>query len=163
MAEVWRKAGRALGVRAPTDLELEALGPPQTEAVVRAFELCREFSGPSLFNHCMRAYYFAAAVRWFEAGSLEGLDLEQMAVAFAFHDFGLTATSRGESEESMYPFEVRGARKCLRFAATQMQLTKQQLTVIYEPLVASEVRNFYSSHVASAETNSFPFETMQPR
>ncbi|CAE7898064.1 Arsb [Symbiodinium sp. KB8] len=134
MAELWRKSGRALGLRVPSDLDLEALGPPQTEPVVRAFELCREFSGESLFNHCMRAYYFAAAVRWFGEGSLDGLDLEQMAVAFAFHDFGLTRTSQTESEESMYPFEVRGARRCLRFALKETQMTQQQIKVMYEAI-----------------------------
>ena len=32
----------------------------------------------------------------------------------------------------MYPFEVRGARKCARFALQQTQMTKQQVAVMYE-------------------------------
>ena len=32
----------------------------------------------------------------------------------------------------MYPFEVRGARRCLRFALKETQMTQQQIKVMYE-------------------------------
>ncbi|CAE7283987.1 Arsb, partial [Symbiodinium sp. CCMP2456] len=90
------------------------------EKMAEVWRKSGEFSGESLFNHCMR--------------SLDGLDLEQMAVAFAFHDFGLTKTSQAENDESMYPFEVRGARRCLRFALKETQMTQQQIKVMYEAM-----------------------------
>jgi HD domain len=61
--------------------------PPDSRLARQAEELCRELSTPSLANHCLRVYLWAALL-----GSRDRLryDAELLFVAALLHDLGLT-------------------------------------------------------------------------
>ena len=129
-----RRASRRLGINTPKLLDMAALEPPDTEVVKRAAQLCRDLSDDQIFNHCMRAYYFATAIFSHE-GFPAGFDREVAFVAVAFHDFGLTDAGRSDKkkleEES---FEVRGALKCHRACLEQFHYGEEKAEMLYEAI-----------------------------
>ena len=148
-----RRASRRLGFNTPKRLTLKSLEPPETEVVKRAAQLCREFSDDQLFNHCMRAYYFATAI-FAHDGFPAGFDPEMAFVAIAFHDFGLTEEGRSSPEQMKEEtFEVRGAKKCHKCATEEFEYNAEKAEILYEAIRLhtsmgrAETANMYSKFV----------------
>lgn len=128
-----RRSMRTLHINSPKNLAFESLKPPDTEAVKRAAQLCRDFSDDVLFNHCMRSYYFAMAI-FQHYGLTKTLDVEAAFVAMAFHDFGLTEEGRSNAEDLKLEFEIRGARKCYKCAVKDLGYKPEKAKVLYEAI-----------------------------
>mmetsp|Transcript_18736 Transcript_18736/g.24481 ORF Transcript_18736/g.24481 Transcript_18736/m.24481 type:complete len:263 (+) Transcript_18736:254-1042(+) len=101
---------RKLGVNTPPTFDLKSLEPKQSNFVVRSIEIIKELEPDYLFNHNMRAYYFALA---YSIKSDIKVDRELLFVAAMFHDLGLVEQVQ---EENTDHFELVGARKAYEFA-----------------------------------------------
>ena len=103
-----RLGGRA--GRAVRHLEVESILPPDS-AVSRAAEaLSAEASEDYLFNHCLRAYFWA---RLLNDG--KPFDDEAVYVALLLHDLGLTRRYRAEGDD-VHCFTLLAARVANRLA-----------------------------------------------
>ncbi|MFI6499157.1 HD domain-containing protein [Nonomuraea typhae] len=83
---------------------------PDTAACRLALEVATEFHSPSLLNHSIRAYLFAAA---HGQGHGIGFDAELLYVASMLHDIGLTR----EFDSHTVPFEEAGGHVAWVFGA----------------------------------------------
>lgn len=83
---------------------------PDTAACRSAFDVATEYYSPAMFNHCVRAYLWAAHLG---AAELMNVDAELLYVAGMLHDLGLIT----EFDNHMLPFEVGGGHVAAVFAA----------------------------------------------
>ena len=85
--------------------EVEDILPPDSAIAREALAMCEEASAPFLFNHCLRAYFWA---RLLDDGS-QPFDDEATFVALMLHDMGLTDTHHltGQTQQC---FTIVGAR-----------------------------------------------------
>ena len=81
---------------------------PDTKLAKEAHDILREFSTELLYNHCNRAFFFAA-----QQGRQRKMtfDPELLYVSAAFHDLGLLSEYSSETER----FEVDGANAVRQF------------------------------------------------
>ncbi|MGH8933547.1 MAG: HD domain-containing protein [Egibacteraceae bacterium] len=79
---------------------------PDSKVAHEATELARQDCSPSIFNHCMRTFWFADAI----AGDGLRLDREVLYIAAVLHDLGLT-----ERHDRGQRFEVDGAEAARDF------------------------------------------------
>lgn len=92
-------------------LEVDDILPPDSAIAREATSLCQDASAPFLFNHCLRAYFWA---RLLDDGS-KPFDDEATYTAIMLHDMGLTDLHRlkGEKEQC---FTIVGARMASQLA-----------------------------------------------
>ncbi|MCK2212745.1 HD domain-containing protein [Actinomadura sp. ATCC 31491] len=83
---------------------------PDTPACRGAFEVAARYHSPSLLNHCVRAYLWAAA--YAQDHGID-FDAELLYVAALLHDLGLTA----EFDSHTVPFEEAGGHVAWAFCA----------------------------------------------
>jgi hypothetical protein len=69
--------------------EVDEIRVPDTKAALAAIALCKQASSPALYEHCMRAYFWALLL---DRGG--PFDAEALLVACALHDLGLTESHR---------------------------------------------------------------------
>lgn len=103
-----RLSGRA--VQVARHLEIDQILPPDTPMAKAAEALSSQSSEPYLFNHCLRAYFWARLYNGRRA-----IDDEALYVALLLHDLGLTEAhrlKRGEGE----CFTIVGAKAVERLA-----------------------------------------------
>lgn len=107
MSSLWRRTGRALGVRRPVPLTLDELQVPDSALATKATELARGCESETLFNHSVRTYLFGLAV-----GNHLNLrvDRELVYLAAILHDIGLTSEYDTDG-----PFELNSARAAHEF------------------------------------------------
>ncbi|MCB9662295.1 MAG: HD domain-containing protein [Sandaracinaceae bacterium] len=103
LAALGRRTQRALGFRRPQDIELAALGVPDSAIAQQATEIARAAEPAYMFNHSVRTYLFGLAI-----GEHLGLraDREVLYVASVLHDLALAPGHDGPES-----FELEGARK----------------------------------------------------
>lgn len=94
------------------NIEVDAILPPDSAITREATAICLDASAPYLFNHCLRAYFWA---RLLDDGRQQ-FDDEALFTALMLHDLGLTDSHRliGEKEQC---FTIVGARKAWELAA----------------------------------------------
>ncbi len=93
-------------------IDTETLRFPDTNACISASALAASVSAPWLFNHCMRTYLWGVMLA--QADHIQ-YDPEQLFVASALHDLGLT-DARAEHRDGCHCFAVEGAWRARRFA-----------------------------------------------
>ena len=98
--------------RPPRRLEVEAIIPPETAITREAIAISQEASAPFLFNHCLRAYFWA---RLLDDGS-QPFDDEAVFTALMLHDLGLTEQHRRRTGADQC-FTAIGARSVAELAA----------------------------------------------
>ena len=91
-------------------MRLDDIPLPQTAAAQAALEVVREYSSPSLVNHCLRSYIWAVA---YGAEHELAVDTELLYVSAMLHDIGLTGAFDNVTE----PFEDAGANVAWVFGA----------------------------------------------
>jgi hypothetical protein len=110
------------------------LALPSTSAARAALEVAREYHSPSLVNHCIRSYLFAA-----ELGRSIGLpfDDELLFVASMLHDIGLADAF----EHPTTTFEVSGGdvAKVFATAAGWPPVRRERTAAIIEAHMADTV------------------------
>ncbi|MET8430612.1 HD domain-containing protein [Nocardia sp. NPDC004860] len=87
------------------------ISAPETPIARQAEELARRVSNDTLFNHCMRSYWFAELFAQQE--SVE-IDSELMFLSAVLHDLGLT-----EHVVGTHRFEIEGATAARAFLLDQ--------------------------------------------
>lgn len=103
---VQRRGGAQLPLREVSDIL-----PPDSGVIREAIAIAQDCSPPFLFNHCMRAYFWARLLD----RDTRPFDDEALFVAILLHDLGLTDRwrLRGQSDSC---FTVVGARAALDLA-----------------------------------------------
>jgi hypothetical protein len=101
-AETRRRLALGAKVR---NLEVADVLPPDSALVREALMLCREASKPYLFNHCIRAYFWARLLD----DQSKRFDNEATFVALLLHDLGLTDAHRLH-ESKDFCFTIVGAK-----------------------------------------------------
>lgn len=91
--------------------EIDDILPPDSPICREATALCQDASEPFLFNHCLRAYFWA---RLLDSGS-KSFDDEAVFTAIMLHDLGLSDSYRlkGDKEQC---FTLVGANKASEMA-----------------------------------------------
>ncbi len=99
----------------PVRLDLESIVVPDSRASLAALELCQAASTPSLANHCLRTYFWAAIF-----AQADGLspDAELLFVASLLHDLGLTERFSFK-QPACHCFAIEGALAAESFAGQQ--------------------------------------------
>jgi hypothetical protein len=100
--------GRAPSKLLHTDVEL--ILPPDSAICVAAETLSRGVSEPYLFNHCMRAYFWARLMN-----NGKSFDDEALYTAVLLHDLGLTDAYRLKGD-ALHCFTIPAAREANRLA-----------------------------------------------
>lgn len=125
MMEQLARAGQRLvsppALPGPQDFGLEDIVVPDSTFARDAQGLCRDVSEPWLFDHCVRTYFFAAALG---VRSAIEFDPEILYVAALLHDLGIT--SRYEASSSDECFAIVGARAALDFSRERTTSTSAQ-------------------------------------
>lgn len=85
-----RAAAKRLPARLLADRRVEDILPPDSAIAREALTLCRDASPVFLFNHCLRAYFWARLLDR-EPGKI---DSEALFVAMMLHDLGLAPRHR---------------------------------------------------------------------
>ena len=92
--------------------EVGEILPPDSPAATEAVALAQDCSPPYLFNHCMRAYFWAKLLD----GDPRPYDDEAVFVALMLHDLGLTDRWRLQGR-TQHCFTVVGARAAQELAS----------------------------------------------
>jgi HD domain len=100
--------GRVKNKLLHTDLDL--ILPPDSAICVAAESLAQEVSEPYLFNHCMRAYFWARLLN-----NGKSFDDEAVYTALLLHDLGLTDTYRLKGD-AQHCFTIPAAREANKLA-----------------------------------------------
>jgi hypothetical protein len=141
-AEVSKRTKSGFKVR---NIEVDDILPPDSAISREATAICQDASAPYLFNHCLRAYFWA---RLLDEGR-QAFDDEAVFTALMLHDLGLTDGLRlsGDREQC---FTVVGARKAGELAAKhgwsdqRANITAQAITlhlnVIVDPCHGKEAQ-----------------------
>lgn len=108
-AETRKRMASGLKIR---NIEIENILPPDSAITREATAICQDASAPYLFNHCLRAYFWA---RLLDDGR-QSFDDEAVFTALMLHDLGLTNGKclSGDKEQC---FTVIGAREAGELAA----------------------------------------------
>ena len=85
--------------------EVQEILPPDTSIAREALAIAQDASSPSLFNHCLRAYFWARLLD----NDLRSYDDEGVFVACMLHDLGLTERYRLQGDQQQC-FTIVGAR-----------------------------------------------------
>jgi hypothetical protein len=85
--------------------EVADIQPPDSAITREAIALCQDASEPYLFNHCLRAYYWARLLD----NDDRNYDQEAMFTAMMLHDIGLTERYRIPADQQQC-FTLAGAR-----------------------------------------------------
>jgi len=103
-AKVARKKNIDIGFKV-RNIEVADILPPDSAITREASAMCEDVSAPFLFNHCLRAYFWA---RLLDDGN-KPFDDEALFASIMLHDLGLTDNYRlkGDTEHC---FTVVGAR-----------------------------------------------------
>ncbi len=127
------------------NIEIDDILPPDSAIARESTAICQDASAPYLFNHCLRAYFWA---RLLDDGR-HTFDDEAVFTALMLHDLGLTDGKRlsGDKEQC---FIVIGARKADELAAKhgwsdkRASITAQAITlhlnVIVDPRHGKEAQ-----------------------
>jgi hypothetical protein len=91
-------------------LRFQDIPRPESEAATAALEIAAAYYSPSLLNHCLRSYLWAAS---YGLMSHVSFDTELLYVASVFHDIGLAT----EFDNHTLPFEEAGGHVARVFAA----------------------------------------------
>jgi hypothetical protein len=94
------------------NIEVDAILPPDSAIAREAVALCQDASEPFLFNHCLRAYFWARLLD----DDPRPFDDEAVFTAFMLHDMGITERHRlrGDAQQC---FTLPGARLANELAA----------------------------------------------
>ena len=120
------------------NLEVADILPPDSLIAREATAICQDASAPYLFNHCLRAYFWA---RLLDDGR-QTFDDEAVFTALMLHDMGLTDDYRLSSGKEQC-FTVVGARKASTLAAKhgwsdqRATLTAEAISLHLNVIVAS--------------------------
>lgn len=108
-AEASKRMKSGLKIR---NIEVDDILPPDSAISREATAICQDASAPYLFNHCLRAYFWA---RLLDDGR-QAFDDEAVFTALMLHDLGFTDGLRlsGDREQC---FTIVGARKAGELAA----------------------------------------------
>jgi hypothetical protein len=87
------------------NIEVDEILPPDSTITREAIALCQDASEPFLFNHCLRAYFWARLLD----DDRRPFDDEALFTAFMLHDMGITERYRliGDAQQC---FTIPGAR-----------------------------------------------------
>ena len=99
---------------------------PDSAVAVAATDLVRTVSSPTLYNHCVRTYLFAAIA--LKKGAAQ-FDEELVFIASILHDLGLVDEYMTDTER----FEVDGADAAVAFLR-QWNLPQDQLDTIWDAI-----------------------------
>ena len=87
---------------------IAALSAPDSPLIAKTIDYARRYYAPSLFNHIIRSWLFAAI---FARAETRQVDDEVIAISVLLHDLGLTQQFAGPNR-----FEVDGANAAQSFA-----------------------------------------------
>lgn len=127
------------------NIEVDAILPPDSAITREAIAICQDASPPYLFNHCLRAYYWA---RLLDDGC-QPLDDEALFTALMLHDLGLTDDHRliGDKEQC---FTIVGARKAWELAEKH-QWSGQRANIAAEAITLHLNVSVHSRHGKEAQ------------
>lgn len=91
-------------------IEVDEIVPPDSAIARETMKICETASPPFLFNHCLRAYFWARLLD----NRAKPFDNEALFTAFMLHDMGLTDSYRLSNERERC-FTIVGARMAEEF------------------------------------------------
>ncbi len=102
------------------NIEVDAILPPDSVITREATAICQDASAPYLFNHCLRAYFWARLLD----DDRQPFDDEALFTAVMLHDLGLTEDHhlKGDKEQC---FTIVGARKVCELAVKHLWTDKR--------------------------------------
>jgi HD domain len=108
--EARRRINAGIKVR---NIEVDEILPPDSAIAREAVALCEDVSEPFLFNHCLRAYFWARLLD----DDPRPFDDEALFTAFMLHDMGITERYRLDEDAPQQCFTIPGAKLASELAA----------------------------------------------
>lgn len=115
-----------MGIGKPPEIEFSDLKVPDSSLIKHVEDFSAEVSSKSLFNHCVRTFYFGDAL-----GKRDGLDYDReiLYLAALMHDLGLTEKFNGTRS-----FEIESAKAARKLLA-ENEYDEEKSDLIHEMIV----------------------------